>query len=94
MYHRGRYIQMDLFNDPERGSFLFFHFAKEPQKDDNIIFCLDPEKPFEIYGFGKYERRERLSKICKKIQITITENRTYFASNMVGSLLDDFIKNI
>ena len=94
MYHRGRYIQMDLFNDPERGSFLFFHFAKEPQKDDNIIFCLDPEKPFEIYGFGKYDRREKISKICKKIQIAIAENRTYFASNMVGSLLDDFIKNI
>ena len=92
--HRGRYIQLDLFNDNERGKFVFAHFSGAPLRDDNLIFTIEPEQSKDIYGFGKYEKRDRILKICKMIVNCYHEKRFYYASNMVGSLVDDFINNI
>lgn len=92
--HRGRYIQIDLFNDEKIGKFAFLHFANPPQLDDNIIFTIEPESATDIYGFGKYEKREKILKICKLIVNLLNEHRIYYASNKVGSLVSDFIKNI
>ena len=92
--HRGRWIQFDVFNDSKRGKFVFAHFASAPAKEDNIIYTLEPENEREVYGFGKYERRQRILKVSKGIMDCFHENRFYYASNMVGSLIDDFIKNI
>jgi len=94
MHHRGRYIQFDLFADEERGRYAFAHFSDAPRYDDNLIFTLEPERARDIYGFGKYCRNEHVLKICKRITGAIQENRLYYASNRVGSLVDDFIKNI
>lgn len=94
IFHRGRYIQIDLFNNEEIGRFAFFHFADTPKYNDNLIFTTDPEKASDIYGFGKYEKREKVLKVCKMITDLYKENRVYYASNRVGSLTSDFIKNI
>lgn len=94
IHHRGRYIQIDMFEEEERGRFIFFHFASEPKLDDNLIFTIEPERKKDIYGFGKYEKNERILKICKLIVNLYQQNRCYFASNKVGSLISDFIKNI
>ena len=94
IFHRGRYIQIDLFNNEEIGRFAFFHFADTPKYNDNLIFTTDPEKASDIYGFGKYEKREKVLKACKMITDLYKENRVYYASNRVGSLTSDFIKNI
>ena len=94
IFHRGRYIQIDLFNNEEIGRFAFFHFADTPKYNDNLIFTTDPEKASDIYGFGKYEKREKFLKACKMITDLYKENRVYYASNRVGSLTSDFIKNI
>lgn len=94
IFHRGRYIQIDLFNNEEIGRFAFFHFADTPKYNDNLIFTTDPEKASDIYGFGKYEKREKVLKACKIITDLYKENRVYYASNRVGSLTSDFIKNI
>lgn len=94
IFHRGRYIQIDLFNNEEIGRFAFFHFADTPKYNDNLIFTIDPEKASDIYGFGKYEKREKVLKACKMITDLYKENRVYYASNRVGSLTSDFIKNI
>lgn len=92
--HRGRYIQIDIFTNDMLGNFAFLHFANEPKFDDNLIFTIDPTRSTDIYGFGKYEKRERILKICKLIVNLLNENRFYYASNKVGSLTSDFIKNI
>lgn len=92
--HRGRYIQLDLFKDEERGIYTFLHFAAPPKYDDNLILTIEPEKASDIYGFGKYEKRERIRNILLKYTGCYQENRFYYATNMVGSLTDDFIKNI
>ena len=76
------------------GKFLFLHFANEPKLDDNIIFTLDPEAKKEVYGLGKYEKRQRILNYCKLIVGLYQENRVYYASNKVGSLVADYIKNI
>ena len=92
--HRNRFIQIDLFYNEEVGKFAFLHFASEPQYNDNIIFTIDPEKNKDIYGFGKYEKNEKILRICKQIVSLYQENRFFYASNKVGSLTSDFIKNI
>ena len=92
--HRGRFIQLDLFKDSDHGIYTFLHFASAPKYDDNIILTIEPEKITEIYGFGKYEKRERVRKLLLKYIGCYQENRFYYANNMVGSLTDDFIKNI
>lgn len=92
--HRGRYIQLDLFSDQEKGKYIFAHFSNAPLLDDNIVFTIQPEKKREVYGFGKYEKNERILKLCKKVVNIYQEQRFIYASNMVGSLIDDFIKNI
>ena len=94
IHHRGRYIQIDIFNNEEVGRFAFLHFSAEPKLDDNLIFTLDPENKKDIYGFGKYEKNDKILKICRLIVNLYQENRVYFASNKVGALTSDFIKNI
>lgn len=91
--HRGRYIQLDLFNQDPQGVFLFLHFASEPKFDDNVILTIDPELATDIYGFGKYEKREKILRLCKIIMNCFNENRVYYASNRVGSLISDYRKN-
>lgn len=92
--HRGRYIQLDLFKDQEHGVYTFLHFASAPKYDDNIILTIEPDKASDIYGFGKYEKREKIRNLLLKYIGCYQENRFYYASNMVGSLTEDFIKNI
>lgn len=94
LFHRNRYIQFDFFEDPEKGRFIFAHFASAPKLNDNIIFTLEPSNAYEIYGFGKYCKNDRILRICKMLTSCLQENRFYYASNKVGSLIDDFIKNI
>ena len=94
VFHRGRYIQFDLFADPEVGKYVFCHFASKPKLDDNIIFTLEPSRNKDVYGFGKYEKNEKILRVCKQFVSCLQENRFYYASNRVGSLIDDYIKNI
>lgn len=92
--HRNRYIQLELFQDEEHGKYTFCHFAAPPKYDDNLILTVEPEKSFEIYGFGKYCKNEKILRVLKLYIQNLQENRFYYASNKVGSLIDDFIKNI
>ena len=94
VFHRGRYIQFDLFADDERGKYAFAHFANKPQLEDNVVFTLEPASRQDVYAFGKYEKNQNILKLCKLIVSLIQENRIYYASNRVGSLIDDYIKNI
>ena len=92
--HRGRYIQLDLFKDSDHGVYTFLHFASAPKYDDNIILTIEPDKASDVYGFGKYDKREKVRNLLLKYIGCYQENRFYYASNMVGSLTEDYIKNI
>ncbi len=94
IFHRGRYIQLDLFTDPEKGMYTFLHFASKPLRDDNLILTIEPLNASDIYGFGKYCKNEKIQRVLKLYTGCYNENRFYYASNRVGSLVDDFIKNI
>lgn len=94
IYHRCRYIQLDYFKDGDRLDYVFAHFANAPQLDDNIILTLDPRERQHVYGVGAKDERERIYDICKKYFYLHSENRWYYASNKVGSLIDDYISNV
>ena len=76
------------------GRYCFAHFAAPPQLDDNIIYTVDPVRAADVYGLGKYEKNERILGVSKQLVNLYQQNRWYYASNMVGSLIEDFIKNI
>lgn len=91
--HRGRFIQLEYFVDPEHRKYIFAHFAAPPKYDDNIILTLEPSDKQHVYGTGNKEEREKIFKICQDYFYLYDENRWYYASNKVGSLIDDYIKN-
>ena len=91
--YRGRWIQVDFFKDEEHGKYLFLHFASAPLKNDNVIFTLEPSDVMDVYGLGKYEKREKILKICNIVRMSYIENRLFYASNMVGALFEDYLKN-
>lgn len=94
IHHRGRYIQLDFFREDDHGQYIFLHFASAPLRSDNIVFTLEPSKDWHVFGFGKYEKRERIRRFCDKVRIFYLENRLFYASNMIGALFDDFLKNV
>lgn len=90
--HRNRLVQLELYK--KENYFVFAHFASMPTKDDNIILCLDPEKKGEVYGYGNFERNQRIFDLVKILIRLKYENRWYYATNFVGEVCEDFEKNI
>lgn len=93
IYHRNRYIQVEVFFEESRGYYLFLHFSNAPLFDDNIILRLDPREINEVYGMGEYAP-EKTWKRLRKIFRLRSENRAYYANNFVGEIVEDYVKNI
>ena len=91
--HRNRWVQIEVFQDEERGYYLYMHFASKPLYNDNFILTLDPQNEREFYGMGDYAP-VKIWKGIKKILQLRAENRCYYATNFVGEIVDDYMKNI
>lgn len=94
IYHRGRYIQIEMFTHKEYGCFAFLHWASEPEEKDSVIMTIEPIKINEIYGFGKYSMNDRIGKALSTLNKLRMGNRWYYLNNQIGAIVDDFIKNI
>ena len=94
IYHRQRYIQLNIFYDDEHRKYFFLHFASEPLKKDNIILTLNPEGPCEFYGICEYEDNKKVSEFVRKAFRLRKENRWYYQSNLIGEIVDDYLKSI
>lgn len=94
IFHRGRYMQLDFFNDPEKRKFVYAHFSNKPLLEDNIILTLDPRDKQDVYGNGSKDERPSVYDICKRYFMLYSENRWYYQSNKVGSLIEDYLSNI
>lgn len=91
IFHRNRYIRLNVYYDNDFGYFVFMHYSNKPQKDDAIILTLTPNATNEFFGFGDYAPR-KLNKIMNKILEIIKSNRCYFATNSVGELFSNYSK--
>lgn len=94
IYHRGRYIQLELFSHKLYGYYVFLHWASEPEYDDAVIMTIEPIKKNEIYGFGKYSLGDKVGKALSTLNKLRLGNRWYYLNNQIGAIVDDFIKNI
>ena len=94
IYHRQRYIQINLFYDEERKKYAFLHFASEPLKQDNIILTLEPKTYCEFYGICEFEDNKKVQELVKKVFRLKRENRWYYSSNLIGEIVEDYLKNI
>lgn len=94
IFHRDKYIQVELYFSPDFRELAFAHFASEPKYDDNIILTLRPSKKCEVYGIGEYENNKRIYDIIRHVWRLKRENRFRYASNFVGEILDDYEKNL
>lgn len=94
IYHRQRYIQLNIFYDDEHKKYIFLHFAREPLKQDNIILTLTPKTYCEFYGICEFEDNKKVADFVRKAFRLRRENRWYYQSNLIGEIVDDYIKNI
>ncbi len=94
IYHRQRYIQLNIFYDDEHKKYIFLHFASEPLKKDNIILTLTPHDYCEFYGICEYEDNKKVADFVRRAFRLRKENRWYYASNLIGEIVDDYLKNI
>lgn len=94
IYHRQRYIQLNMFYDDEHRKYIYLHFANEPMKYDNIILTLEPSGKCEFYGICEYEDNKRVADFVRKVFRLKKENRWYYQSNLIGEIVDDYMKNI
>ena len=78
----------------EHKKYIFAHFASEPLKKDNIILTLTPREYCEFYGLCEYEDNRKVYEVVKKFFRLRKENRWYYESNLIGEIVDDYIKNI
>lgn len=90
--HRNRLVQLELYKG--KNYFVFAHFASAPLYDDNVILCLDPAEKGEVYGYGTFERNQRIFQLIKTFIRLKYENRWYYSTNFVGEICEDFEKNI
>lgn len=94
IYHRDRYIQLDLYHNEENGYFVFLHWANKPDEDKNcIILTMTPLTPREVYGYGQYNFSDRMYSVIKKYVMLKGENRWYYHNNQIGAIVEDFEKN-
>lgn len=94
IYHRSRYIQLDLYHNEENGYFVYLHWANEPDEDKNcIILTMTPNTPREVFGFGQYNMCKRMVDVIVKYKNLRNENRWYYNNNQIGAIVDDYIKN-
>lgn len=92
--HRQRYIQLNLFYDEDHKKYVYLHFAREPLKQDNIILTMEPKERCEFYGICEYEDNKKVYELVRKYFRLRKENRWYYESNLIGEIVDDYLKNI
>lgn len=94
IFHRQRYIQLNMFYDEEHRKYIFLHFAREPLKQDNIILTLEPKGKCEFYGICEFEDNKKVAEFVRRVFRLRRENRWYYQSNLIGEIVDDYMKNI
>ena len=94
IFHRQRYIQLNMFFDDEHKKYIFLHFASEPLKKDNIILTLNPVSECDFYGICEYEDNKKVSEFVRKVFRLRKENRWYYQSNLIGEIVDDYLKSV
>lgn len=92
IHHRGKYVQVKLFCNDKYGYYCFCHFSNGPAFHDNIILSVDPLDKWEIYGYGQYCDIAKTKKIIYDILALRTQHKWFYASNSVGDLIADYVK--
>ena len=84
--HNGKTIALDLMHNDEIGVFVGVHFSTMTY-DDSIIYTIsDIEDKRFRYRMG-YTRSD------KKIWEFFRKNKFFYASNDLGSLVENYVKN-
>lgn len=92
IHHRGKYVQVELYNNEKMGMYCFAHFANKPLFQDNIILSVEPKEKIEIYGYGQYCDKPRAKSLIYQILSLRTQKKWFYSSNSVGDLVADYIK--
>lgn len=95
IHHRNRYAQIEYYYEPEEfGEFCFVHYSNKPLFHDNIILSINPKNKWEIFGYGKFCENKHIQDVIFKILGMRTEGKWYYATNSVGDLIDDYVKEM
>lgn len=85
--HNNYLMQIELYRAPELGLYVICHKATDTH-DDSIIYTLqDINEKNERYKWG-------LNKIDKLMYQLLKQNKWYYATNLEGTLMDNYIKEM
>ena len=91
--HRNLYVQLNVYCSEEHGLFVFCHKINEPDENKRIL-TLTPKKFTDIYGSGQTCLNTDVKNCLIKIFNLRRANQWYYATNLIGDLIDDYVKNI
>lgn len=86
--HNGYIIQLELVRSDTMGTYVIVHSANT-YREDSIIYCLDiqlEDKRFK-YKWGSRPTDKILYQLYQS-------NKWFYATNLEGTLIDDYVKNM
>ena len=86
--HNGYILNMELCTSEKMGAYVIVHPANE-YKDDSVIYCLDIQLEDKRF---KYKWGNR--KIDKVYETLYKRNKWFYATNLDGTLVDDYVRNM
>lgn len=92
--HRNKYVQLNLYRDDKHGEYVFLHFCRPPKYEDNVVLTITPQRINEVYGYGKFIKKDKLRNYIYTLVELHTSNKWYYNTNSVGDLVDDYFNSI
>lgn len=87
IYHNGKYVRLDIVEHSELGLCCYAHWATKTHSDSIIFTIADRYDNRFKYRLGN-------GKVEKLINMLKSENRIYYATNDVGSFVDNYFNTI
>lgn len=87
IFHNEKYVRLDVVKHHELGLCIYAHWATRVYKDSYILTV-------EARHDMRYHYSAGSGKVEKLLKTAIRENRIYYATNDIGSFVENYFKNV
>lgn len=87
IYYNGKYVRLDVVKHVDLGICCYAHWATRTYADSVILTTEDRFDSRYLYGFGQGKVHKLLTKL-------FGENRVYYATNDIGTFIDNYMLEV
>ena len=87
IYYNGKYVRLDIVKHVDLGICCYAHWATKTYTDSVILTTEDRYDNRYLYGFGQGKVHKLLTKL-------FGENRVYYATNDIGTFIDNYMLEV